>query len=481
MSAQSPHGEGNVVDCASCHDPSGWTIDIDTFHFNHDTFSFRLNGLHASTDCKLCHVTLVFNETENDCASCHDDIHNMTLGNDCRRCHNEESWLVNQIPEIHEMAGFPLVGAHSAIHCNACHISDSELSFPQLGNECLNCHLREFEEADDPDHSGFSTNCIDCHDPATPDWTGGSILHDFFPLTLGHDISDCARCHNVADYTDISSECASCHQQDYDNTVNPDHNLTGLSTDCASCHTTEPEWRPAEFRDHDGLYFPIYTGSHQGEWDQCLDCHLNQNDFSEFSCTNCHEKDETDGEHEEVNGYFYDDGACLACHPDGGEGSAFDHNQTNFSLTGAHLSVACMDCHFDGFAGTSSYCADCHTPDFEASVNPDHVELNLSNDCASCHTTDPEWMPATFDIHNDFYPLSGAHLMIANDCASCHNGDYNNTPNTCFDCHKTEYEETTDPDHVSANFGEDCAGCHSEDGWVPSTFDHDGQYFPIFS
>jgi len=38
-----------------------------------------------------------------------------------------------------------------------------------------------------------------------------------------------------------------------------------------------------------------------------------------------------------------------------------------------------------------------------------------------------------------------------------------------------------DPNHITAQFPTDCASCHSENAWEPSTFDHDGQYFAIYS
>ena len=119
--------------------------------------------------------------------------------------------------------------------------------------------------------------------------------------------------------------------------------------------------------------------------------------------------------------------------------------------------------------------------DFEGSINPNHTEINLSTGCINCHSTEPDWMPATFDIHDDYYPLEGAHAMIANDCATCHNGDYNNTPNTCIGCHLDDFNSTTDPNHAAANFSTDCTQCHTQDVWEPSTFDHDAQHFPIYS
>ena len=69
----------------------------------------------------------------------------------------------------------------------------------------------------------------------------------------------------------------------------------------------------------------------------------------------------------------------------------------------------------------------------------------------------------------------------ADNCYDCHNGNYNSTPNLCYDCHTSEYNNSTNPSHLSAQFPTDCEECHTQNSWVPSTFDHDSQYFPINS
>jgi len=483
LGAQNPHGEDFTVDCASCHNPGGWSISIDTFHFDHDTTSFPLSGQHKMLDCKLCHTDYIFKGTTSQCIDCHDDIHQMTVGNDCTRCHDSQNWLVDEIPEIHESNGFPLTGTHAGLFCVDCHQSDNLLTFNRIGNDCINCHLEDYENTMDPDHeeAGYSKDCFLCHSTSAFDWEADVLDHSFFPLTMGHDTRECSKCHMSADLTDISPDCVSCHQEDYEMTSNPDHQQGNFGTDCMQCHTTQPGWRPAEFADHDAQYFPIYSGAHEGEWNECIDCHTDPQDFSVFRCTNCHEQGETDGEHDDVTGYVYEDRACFACHPTGSEDGVFNHDNTGFPLTGSHIGLDCLECHEDGFGGTPSDCFACHQMDFEGSVNPDHQELNLGNDCVSCHTTDPDWMPARFDIHDDFYVLQGAHALIANECVRCHNGDYNNTPSDCFSCHQDDYNSATDPDHSGAGFNTDCTQCHNEDAWEPASFDHDAQYFPIYS
>ncbi len=395
--AQSPHGEALKINCNQCHTTSGWEIDIYVMRFDHNkTTDYNLEGAHSQTDCIACHETLVFNEAPNQCASCHNDIHSATVGNDCVRCHTSNTWLVDAIPEIHEENGFPLIGSHSGLSCIDCHTADTNLRFDNIGNECINCHREDYLTTNSPNHNGvgFSTDCLECHSPIGTGWTPAVIgNHDFFPLTLGHDIQDCTQCHLTDDYSDIDSNCVSCHQDTYDATTNPNHNNVGFPTDCVQCHTTNPGWTPATIEhdffpltlghdiqdcaqchfttnysdadsdcvschqsdysgatnpnhssaqfptdcvechttnpgwtpstfNHDGQYFPIYSGKHQGEWNQCIDCHTNPNDYSLFSCIDCHEHDnqnEVNNDHSEVNGYVYESNACLECHPDGND------------------------------------------------------------------------------------------------------------------------------------------------------------------
>lgn len=391
--AQSPHGDDLDMDCVKCHHPGGWYINYQTIQFDHSKTDFQLEGTHANVDCKLCHSTNVFDQAPMDCASCHADIHSQTVGNDCVRCHTSETWLVDNIPELHEANGFPLVGVHNNLSCIECHNTDSSnLRIDPLGNECIDCHQDDYAATQNPNHqqAGFSTDCIECHSPLGFGWDSESINHDFFPLTQGHDIQDCTQCHTTTNYADASPDCVSCHQDDYAATQNPNHSNAGYSTDCVSCHTTNPGWMPAiinhdffpltqghniqdctechttpnyadaspecvschqsdydqtndpnhlaanfptdcvachttnpgwtpaEF-DHDGQYFPIYTGKHrQGEaWNDCVECHANPSNYADFTCFTCHLQPEMDDKHSEENGYEYLSSACLQCHPTG--------------------------------------------------------------------------------------------------------------------------------------------------------------------
>ncbi len=495
--SQSPHGAQFKVNCADCHTSAGWEIPFDKWdrsgpifsrttgwqigwdssRFSHTKTSFPLTGQHVQVDCRACHQSMVFSEANTNCVSCHTDMHNGTVGKDCARCHSTENWLVDNITELHQENGFPLLGAHTAAACADCHKSVSGMQFERIGNECINCHRSDFAATTSPNHTGanFSTNCVDCHDVTRFDWTTDKVNHDFFPLTKGHEISDCAKCHTSGTYSNTPSDCISCHKTDFETAANPNHQTAGFFAKLYRVSHHRPDWTPAKFTQHDAEYFPIYSGGHKGVWTECKECHTNSFNYAEFTCTTCHVNPETNNQHAGVNGYSYNSPACLACHPTGNKTDIFDHNNTQFPLTGMHLTTDCIACHASGYAGTPKDCAGCHTPDYNQSANPSHTALAIPTDCASCHTTSG-WAPATFAIHNNYYTLNGAHAAIANDCAKCHNGNYNNTPNTCAGCHVTDYNQATNPNHVTAQLSSDCASCHSETAWVPATFDHNNFY-----
>lgn len=334
--AQNPHGASLKMDCAACHSPDGWEISASQWQnsellipgkepaFSHAHTDFPLTGRHAYADCRDCHESLVFEEAQTACISCHTDLHQMTVGNDCSRCHNTDHWLVDNITELHMDNGFPLLGNHAAADCRDCHISESWLRFDRIGNDCLNCHLDEFRATTMPNHAaaGFSTNCYECHDMTARDWfwTTGGANHLFFPLTKGHQISDCTQCHIGGNFNNTPTDCFACHQSDFAATTSPNHTAAGFPTDCAACHTTDPGWPATDFQQHDDLYFPIFSGKHEGEWNQCAACHTSPGNFKAFSCTDCHEhNDQADlaDEHDDVSGYNFASPSCYTCHPRG--------------------------------------------------------------------------------------------------------------------------------------------------------------------
>ena len=318
---ESPHGSDLEISCSVCHSPEGWELDREIYSFDHNSTKLPLEGQHTSINCKLCHPTLVFSDAGIECSDCHTDMHYQTVGFDCARCHTAESWIVNNITDIHRQSRFPLQGPHLLAECLDCHPSASLLRFEPLRIECIDCHQDDYTAATSPNHvqGNISTDCLECHSMNAFTWGGAGFNHFFFPLTEGHAVFDCNKCHTGDDYSNISPDCFSCHQTDFNNTTNPNHVMADMSTDCMECHTTLPGWKPAEFPIHDAQFFPIYSGKHNGEWDDCLDCHTNLGNYAQFTCIDCHEHNRTemDDKHSGEEDYQYNSPACLECHPTG--------------------------------------------------------------------------------------------------------------------------------------------------------------------
>ncbi len=476
---QSPHGDKLAFSCTDCHTTEGWKFSQATAKFSHDLTTFKLEGQHFYTDCAACHKTLVFSEAKSNCVDCHTDMHNNTVGPNCAECHTPKSWIVNNITEIHQNSRFPLLGAHNTADCSACHTSVSKLEFQPLGIECYDCHRSDYQAATNPNHvqSGFSTNCFECHRIDAFEWSASGINHDFFPLTKGHAIENCADCHTSGISVQISANCYDCHQKDYNSAINPSHQNSGFSTSCTECHTTDPSWKPAEFRQHDALYFPVYSGSHRGEWNSCAECHTQPESYNSFSCIDCHEhnKSDMDKEHRGENGYSYNSNACFACHPNGNEEGAFNHNSTAFPLKGAHAQTGCIECHSNGYAGTSMLCSSCHTNKYNEAVNPNHVNAGISNECEVCHTEE-NWVPSNFNhTTTTGFELTNGHS--GKQCSECHKGTTTEASSDCISCHQANYNEAEN--HVAQNFPKECLQCHTTVSWDGADFDHNKTAFPL--
>ncbi len=472
---KSPHGNQLQIDCSECHSTGSWLVNSVTSTFDHEQTGFSLLGEHTQLDCKLCHLSLNFSDEKGktDCASCHLDVHQQTLGNDCEACHNSQSWIIEDVKEIHFNSRFPLLGPHANADCFDCHLSENLLQFQPLGIECIDCHRVEYQATTIPNHlqSGYSTDCLDCHNMFTADWASG-FEHGFFPLTEGHAV-DCFACHTSQIYGAISTDCESCHLPDYNSSVDPPHASLNFSVNCLDCHTTMPGWAPATFDIHNDFY--VLEGAHAVLSSDCAECHTSGYINTPNTCYACHTEEYTgadDPPHLASN--FPVD--CTECHSQNAwEPSTFNHNEY-FVLEGAHAALAndCMECHANGYVNTPNTCYACHTEEYVSATDPSHVDLNFSTDCTECHLQ-TTWIPATFD-HNTIYVLEGAHATIANDCVECHASGYINTPNTCYACHTEEYTSTTDPSHTTLNFSTDCTECHSQTAWSPATFDHNSIY-----
>ncbi len=331
----SPHGENFKISCGVCHSATSWKLDPKVYSFDHDKTILPLTGQHKQLGCRACHPSLVFSDAGNTCIDCHTDIHEQTTGADCGRCHTTNSWIVENTTKLHQQSRFPLVGAHYTADCGSCHKSANKLRFEPLGIECYDCHQQNYLSAIKPNHvlGKYSKNCIECHYFSSFSWIGAGFNHSFFPLTGGHDLPDCSRCHTNGTFQGLSPECVSCHLNNYNSTTNPNHVTSGFPTNCSLCHTLAPGWKPASYTSHDAQYFPIYSGKHQGTWSSCSVCHTNPANFAQFTCIDCHEhnKSSMDGKHGDVGGYVYSSQACYQCHPTGqGGGKMFKNIRSGY-------------------------------------------------------------------------------------------------------------------------------------------------------
>ncbi len=313
-----PHGTF-TGDCTTCHDAERWKPAKIAKSFAHPS-RFPLRGAHATVACRDCHLDLDFTQAPKACADCHKDPHLGELGTDCVRCHTERNFLDRSSQlELHRLTRFPLTGAHAAEECEACHKPQPQgaLKWVNTPVDCQACHLARYEATTAPNHAqiGFPTDCAMCHRPTA--WELAKFDHALtgFPLTGAHRTVPCQSCH-AGSQGPPPTACYGCHKADYDGTTDPSHTGAAFPTDCTLCHTTTT-WQGAVFTQHDSLYFPIYSGSHNGRWTACTDCHNNPSSYAAFTCLTCHDKTTTDSHHTGVTGYVYDSNACYSCHPRG--------------------------------------------------------------------------------------------------------------------------------------------------------------------
>lgn len=484
LQAQNPHGKGFRMDCAQCHSSGSWSFNSKA-KFRHESTGFGLDGQHKNIDCKACHTNLNFKKTSSSCISCHSDMHNQTVGNDCARCHTTQTWIVENIAKIHDKTSFPLVGVHKTVNCNECHKTDTKLRFSPLGQTCIECHKTDYQQTKRPNHTklNLSTDCATCHNTSVQEWKTRKFPdhNAVYPLTGAHAsiAQDCDKCHQGNDYSSAPRQCSGCHQTQFNQALNPNHQKLNLSTDCASCHSTNPGWAPASFAVHDQFY-PL-TGAHKSIANDCAQCHKGGN-YAPMpnDCNACHNTNynKTINPNHASLGISTDCASCHTTNPSWSPAKFTQHNDF-FPLLGAHSTLQCKQCHQTGtYKNTPTNCNACHNQDFQKARNPNHVAIGISTDCAACHTSNPGWRPSSFQHAS--YPLTGAHKAI-NDCAQCHKtADLKSTPTECNACHNANYQATQNPNHLKLGIGTDCATCHSTNpSWEPAKYAPHNNFFPL--
>ncbi|MEW6410934.1 MAG: hypothetical protein AB1483_00515 [Candidatus Zixiibacteriota bacterium] len=376
---------------------------------------------------------------------------------DCVSCHTTESWhrLAEDMKFSHAETGFRLLGAHKKVACRSCH---KDLRFSNIGTACADCHVDH--------HMGqLGTDCQSCH--IVRDWGPQTNLlsqhaERGFPLTGVHAIADCDACHRNEDrqeFTDTPTECISCHRNDLEAAVSPDHNALAFNTDCQRCHSAAfGSWTVTTYA-HPAV-FPL-TGAHANL--ECTACHQQTFVGTPTDCIGCHDADfraTADPDHEAA-GFSTD---CVLCHTTTAwTPASFDHAKTAFPLDGQHAVVDCVACHQTGYAGTPTDCYACHQNDYEATSDPSHIAAHFPTNCESCHSASG-WTPADWDHDAQYFPIySGTHREKWQDCSECHTIPTDFSSFDCTNCHEhnqtdmdAKHTEVTNYQYLSSA----CYSCH---------------------
>ena len=313
--------------CEQCHDTVQWGDG----KFDHSQTGWALTGSHTVPPraCTDCHVNNNYNITNTTCVSCHQNDYNQAKNPDhvgahfpttCEQCHDTVQWSDGKFD--HSKTGWALTGSHTVPPraCTDCHVNNN---YNITNTSCVSCHQTDYNNAKNPDHvaAKFPTTCEMCHD--TAQWSDGKFDHSQtgWALTGSHTVPprSCTDCHVNNNYNITNTDCFSCHSADYYGTTDPNHVAAGFPTTCQTCHDTV-KWADGKFN------HTWWDMNHGGAKGVCSTCHTNPNDYSVFTCTNCHTKSQTDRDHQGVGGYVYNSVNCYQCHKNGGGGGARRRN-----------------------------------------------------------------------------------------------------------------------------------------------------------
>lgn len=513
--------------CIKCHDETAFK---GAARFDHDKSKFPLKGAHQQVACDDCHkqpgrtpeVLYVGLEFKT-CGSCHDDPHKGAMADrsnktECETCHTNVAWdRIIYRKADHSPRRMPLRGGHAQPRCTDCH---GQKATKRPSAACVSCHT-------DVHNNRFGQDCQRCHDvsswhakPRPPRAVPKMRLDanarlgltrrelsrvEFhqktrFPLEGLHVRVKCQECHPRRGsfkkrFQQIKHDaCSDCHKDVHEGQFDKSR--------CRDCHTTDG-WPLTTYSvaKHQGARF-VLDGSHRGV--ACAVCHGSARSaatryrFDDRSCQSCH-KDRHDGQFSTAAGDKRPVRGCEDCHDTKAfTNVAFDHEQTRFSLQGAHENTVCDSCHQasasarpaspggyvgDGivYRGLGSECESCHRDDHQGQFR----KQPKIRGCAECHTQ------TTFEIdgfdhdQRTEYKLDGKHTEAK--CDQCHQkitlngGDevrlYRVGQPACSACHNNRHtgraERMRGPskNRLIAS-GKDaraaidaCETCHSTVGW----------------
>ncbi len=288
--------------CEDCHSVNSFTDVNIKSSFDHNLTGYILEGKHTDVACKDCHTQKYTTPIAHaNCKDCHEDYHKGEFNKkgrttDCKDCHNSKGFKVPQYTIAqHNKSSFPLIGAHEATPCLACHNKNDKWVFSQLGTKCVDCHKNI--------HKDFMSakyypqeSCQTCH--TSTQWQVVKFDHSKtdFALLGKHQQKTCKDCHYkpvngkpVQKFADTDKSCIACHTDEHAAQF-----AKNGTTDCASCHTSNTDnWKISNFN-HDNTRFKL-DGKHVNV--ACAKCHTSSTvnskkvvkyKLNKLQCTDCH-------------------------------------------------------------------------------------------------------------------------------------------------------------------------------------------------
>ena len=235
--------------CRNCHNTLGWGGSGGAFDHPVVSGGFDLVGAHARIRCESCHIVpglapIYAATSQDDCIACHQDDYQRQHGGvfptDCIACHDNESWDAEEVEHTALSNGFDLVGAHSRIACESCHVVPGFASIYSPANEsdCIACHQDEYQR----EHagSGFPNDCLACHN--VDNWSSEFRDHDqqFFPIYSGRHANrwnGCETCHTAGGDFSAFTCLNGCHgRNETDRKHSEERGYVYDSVQCYSCH-----------------------------------------------------------------------------------------------------------------------------------------------------------------------------------------------------------------------------------------------------
>jgi hypothetical protein len=505
----------NKQNCAKCHSEHNGE-DFSLIHwepslkaFDHNRTGYPLEGKHAGIECNQCHsaahiapsqrsqikmndLNRTFLGLSPDCVTCHQDPHKGQLGQNCLQCHNFVDWKAAQKFD-HNKTRYPLTGLHAQVACAKCHTPETPGGQPRYQGipfaKCSDCHA-------DPHRGSFTQSCETCH--TTAGWKRIPESQQFdhsktkFPLLGKHAQVECIKCHVEGNFKKPLpfAKCMDCHQDAHQGQFAQRKD----KGECASCHNAEG-WKPSIYgvKEHAASDYPL-AGKHAGV--SCDKCHAPAGPDTRYKlafakCVDCH----LDAHAGQFARAPYNN-QCEPCHTvKGFQPSSYTiamHQKSGFPLAGAHLAVACAECHITDAAGYSKKivpyrfedqsCKGCHKDphggEFDDKMSQRRPDGRVAG-CEACHTVKSWTDLPGFDHDKTKFPLLGAHAKVS--CDRCHRpansqtkltaASFKSTPTNCSACH----QDVHGGQFVKGSKAMDCGSCHSSEEWQPSTFDHETQ------